>query len=279
MDKGHSLLDRFLISVPNARKPTPEQEEEATEYLERLQLKDFQSIFASVHTAHREIPRSYRLNAAAPELHKCLKTDHVIAVNAAIENGEVPPKSKGTDLMTRVAAAFNAIDYVIASLLNKERVNNPPQQITEACYKKDVQYVEYLHAQKKTSKEKPHTQPTELDITAAILRFPGQLVTYQAFKKFASRSLRSVQKQEYHPCTKWLQHYGRVVELRAPCCAQKVHVFLQKTAREIINWPADAPCSQEQYNKRISEPLNPLITENIKTALINAGHITNADHV
>jgi len=49
MDKGHGLLDRFLISGPNTRKPTPKQEEEATEYLKGLQLKDFQTIFASVH--------------------------------------------------------------------------------------------------------------------------------------------------------------------------------------------------------------------------------------
>lgn len=163
--------------------------------------------------------------------------------------------------------AFNAIDYFIASLLNEEPTNNPSEQIT-------VPYMEYLPAQKEmfadfrkeiveTSKEKPRTQPIELDITAVILCFPGRLVSYQAFKKFASRSLRLVQKQEYHHCNQRLQHYGRVVELRVPCCAQKVHVF---------NWPADAPCSQEQYNERILEPLNPLITENIKTALINAGH-------
>ena len=80
----------------------------------------------------------------------------------------MPPKSKGTDLVTEVAVAFNAIDYFIASLLNQELANNPPEQITEACYKKAVQYVEYLHAQKEmfayfikeiveTSKEKPHT--------------------------------------------------------------------------------------------------------------------------
>ena len=290
MDKGHGLLDRFLISVPNARKPTPEQEEEATEYLEGLQLKDFQTVFASVHAAHRDITRSYRLNTAAAELHKRLKTEHVNAVDAAIENGEVPPKSKGTDLVTRVAVAFNAIDFFIAALLNEQPTNNPPEQITEACYKKAVQYVEYLHAQKEmfadfikeiveTSKEKPRPQPTELDITAAILRFPGRLVTYQAFKKFAPRCLRSVQKQEYRHCTQRLQHYGRVVELRVPRCAQKMHVFIKKTAAEIINWPADAPCTQEQYNERISEPLNPLITENIQTALINAGHITDADLV
>ena len=242
MDKGHGLLDRFLISVPNARKPTPEQEEEATEYLECLQLRDFQALFASVHATHREITRSCRLNATAAEFHKRLKTDHVNAVNAAIENGEVPPKSKGTDLVIRVAVAFNTIDYFIASLLNEEPANNPPEQITEACYKKAVQYVEYLHAQKEmftdfikeiveTSKEKPRTQPTELDITEAILRFPGHLATYQAFKKFALRCLRSVQKQEYQHCTQTLQHYGHVVELRVPRCAQKVHVFIKKNSR------------------------------------------------
>ena len=192
--------------------------------------------------------------------------------------------------MTRVAVAFNAIDYFLASLLNEEPTNNPPEQIMEACYKKGVQYMEYLPAQKEmfadfikeiveTSKEKLRTQPTELDITAAIFCFPRRLVTYQAFKKFASRSLRSVQKQEYHHCTQRLQHYGHVIELGVSHCTQKVHVFLKKTAGEIINWPADAPCSQEQYSEKISEPLNPLITENIKTVLINAGHITNADLV
>ena len=67
---------------------------------------------------------------------------------AAIENREVPSNSKVTDLVTRVAVAFNAIDYFIASLLNEEPTNNPPEQLTEACYKKAVPYMEYLPAQK-----------------------------------------------------------------------------------------------------------------------------------
>ena len=123
--------------------------------------------------------------------------------------------------------------------------------------------MEYLPAQKEmfadfrkeiveTSKEKPRTQPLESDITAAILRFPGRLVTYQAFKKFASRSLSSVQKQEYHHCTQRQQHYGHVVELRVPCCAQKVHVFLKKNSRR-NHQLADRCTMQEQYNERILE--------------------------
>jgi len=103
------------------------------------------------------------------ELQKHLKTEHVNtvnAVNAAIENREVPPKSNGTGLATRVAAAFNFIDFFVALLLNEEPTNNPPKQIPEACYRKVEQYVEYLQAQKEmfadfvkkiveTSKEKP----------------------------------------------------------------------------------------------------------------------------
>ena len=39
----------------------------------------------------------------------------------------------------------------------------------------------------------------------------------------------------------------------------------------------DAPCMQEEYAERISEAVNRLITENITTALVNAGHITHRD--
>ena len=52
MDKGHGLLDRFLITVPNTRKLTPEQEEEGTHYLADLPLQDFVSLFAAIYAAH-----------------------------------------------------------------------------------------------------------------------------------------------------------------------------------------------------------------------------------
>ena len=45
---------------------------------------------------HRDITKSYKLNVDAAKLHRHLKTDHVNPVNVAIENEEVPQKSKGT---------------------------------------------------------------------------------------------------------------------------------------------------------------------------------------
>ena len=108
--------------------------------------------------------------------------------------------------------------------------------------------------------EKPRLQPTSLDIKAAILRFPGRLVTYQAFKKFSPRCLRNIQKQEYDACTQAIADFGEVVEICVPCCAQRLPVFIKKTPGEILNCPMDAPFTREEYQQRITEPLNRLIT-------------------
>lgn len=188
MDKGHGLLDRFLISVPMARKPTPQEEEDAINYLAELSIKDFEPILSSISAAHKDVIRTYKLSPAAAELHRQLKTDHVNEVNLAIENGEMPPKSKATDLVTRVAVALSTVNYVISALLNQQPTNNPPETISEESFKKAMEYVQHLHAQKEMfsefvktivepAKEKPRMQPTAVDIKAAVLRFPGPLVT------------------------------------------------------------------------------------------------------
>ena len=148
-----------------------------------------------------------------------------------------------------------------------------------------MEYVQHLHAQKEMfsefvktivepAKQKPRMQPTAVDIKAAVLRFPGPLVTYQAFKKFSPCSLRSVQKQEYEQSAHSINGFGHVAEIRVPGCAQKLQVFIKKPPTEILNWPVDAPCSTEEYGQRFSEPINRLITANVQTALVNAGHIT-----
>ncbi|KAJ7322054.1 hypothetical protein OS493_033217 [Desmophyllum pertusum] len=128
MDKGHVLLDRFLISVPLALKPTPEEEEQPTEYLADLSFKGFQPVFKAIADAHNDIIRTYSLDLAAAELHRQLKTDHVNEVNAAIQNGDVPPKSKSTDLVTRVAVALSTVTYAISAMLDEQRTNNPPEK-------------------------------------------------------------------------------------------------------------------------------------------------------
>lgn len=128
-----------------------------------------------------------------------------------------------------------------------------------------------------SSTHKPRTQPSTADIKGAILRFPGRVVTFQAFKKYSPRRLRSVQKQEYEQCLQAIAAFGTVVELRVPRCTQKLRLFVKKPAAIIQPWPANAPCSREDYIQKISEPLNNLITPNIQNALVSAGHITQED--
>ena len=55
MDKGHGFIDRLLISVPLALKPTPEEEEQATSYLANLPLKELQPMFITIADFHNDI--------------------------------------------------------------------------------------------------------------------------------------------------------------------------------------------------------------------------------
>ncbi|KAJ7384355.1 hypothetical protein OS493_022468 [Desmophyllum pertusum] len=102
-------------------------------------------------------------------------------------------------------------------------------------------------------------------------------ITFQAFKKYSQRRLRSVQKQEYEQCLQAITAFGTVVELRVPRCTQKLRIFVKKPAAIIQPWPANAPCSRHDYIQKISKPLNNLITPNILNALVSAGHITQED--
>ena len=187
MHKDHGCLDHFLTTVPNAQKQTLEQKE-GTHYLADLPLQDFVSLFAAIYTAHKNVTRSYTLDPATAQLHKRLKTNHVNTVNTASKNGEVPPKAKETDLVTRVTVELGTINYFITAMLEEDQTHNPLQKITEDCYKKAVDYVKYLPAQKEMfaevvktivqpATEKLRAQPTEIDISTNIIRFPGRLVT------------------------------------------------------------------------------------------------------
>ena len=129
MDKGHGLLERFLISVPLAPlKPTPKQEEEASEYLASLACNDFATIIRAIEKAHKDIIRTYALDSGAFQIQRRLKTDSVHEVNCAPLK-MVKCKSKGTDLVARVAVSLSTVVYCISTLLEGEPCNDPPENI------------------------------------------------------------------------------------------------------------------------------------------------------
>lgn len=67
MDKGHGLLDRFIISVPRAFKPTPE-EELSSAHIADIPLKDFDPILTAVAAADKDIIRTHVLDASSTQL-------------------------------------------------------------------------------------------------------------------------------------------------------------------------------------------------------------------
>ena len=179
MDKGHGLLDRFLLTVPLALKPTPEQEEQSLAYLNDQTFKDFDRLFLNIEQKHDNITRTYTLNDAALQIHKSLKTQHVNEVNEAIRNGEVPPKSKSYDLVARLSVPIQVIASSITSLLRDNDEINWPEEISEDTYRKSMEYVEYLHAQKEmfttflqlildNTKEQTKPQPTQARATGHL---------------------------------------------------------------------------------------------------------------
>ena len=59
MDQGHGLLDRFLVAIPLALRPTPEQLDQACGHINEMALSDFKLPFDSIFDAHTNIVRVY----------------------------------------------------------------------------------------------------------------------------------------------------------------------------------------------------------------------------
>ena len=93
MDQGHGLLDRFLVAILLALRPTPEQLDEACERLNEMAFEDLQPLFNAIIAAHINIVRVYQLDEHCETLHRDLQRDFATKVNEEILNGNMPPKS------------------------------------------------------------------------------------------------------------------------------------------------------------------------------------------
>ena len=83
--------------------------------------------------------------------------------------------------------------------------------------------------------------------------------------------MHSVACQEFETNAANLNLYENFVKVRVPRSAKQVGVLVKKTP---TIWPADAICTQEEFQEKMTAPLNVLITQNILQALNLAGHYT-----
>ena len=74
------------------------------------------------------------------------KDDFIKEVNEAIQNGNVPPKSKKIDLFQRVATSFHVFN-LITELLQGQKPPTVPTQISLEALQQAKRYVEYAETQ------------------------------------------------------------------------------------------------------------------------------------
>ena len=160
------------------------------------------------------------------------------------------------------------------------RSTEVPENITPQFSRAAVKLVEHVESQKEmfvdflksiteVARETVKAQPLATDIKTAILLFPTPLVTYQALKKYGARAMRSVAHPEFETCAANLTQYGDYVKVRVPRSAKQVRVLVKKMPSI---WPAEALCTEDDFQDKKNAPMNVLITRNILQALSSAGH-------
>lgn len=94
MDQGHGLLDRLLVAIPLALRPTPEQLDDARERLDEMAFNDLQLLFDAIFATHTYIVRVYQLDEHCKTLHHDLQRDFAAEVNEHILMGTCPPNQR-----------------------------------------------------------------------------------------------------------------------------------------------------------------------------------------
>lgn len=151
MDQGHGLLDRFMFLFPVCLRPSTADTNAARTWLlrEDVHLKQVSEIFIEMFDAHNSAPVShYTFTEEALETLTSLKDDFIKDVNDAIQNGNVPPKSKKIDLLQRVATSLHVFNFITDALLQGRKPLAPPTQISLQTLQQAKRYVEYAETQK-----------------------------------------------------------------------------------------------------------------------------------
>ena len=147
MDHGHGLVDRMLIATPLAYRPTLSQMETAADQLSTEVLDNFEE-----HMYFPNINGPEQLHFTFEEDARLLLREtideFVGEVNTAIQQGQVPPKSKMPELIPRVATALHVFNHTMEALLTGAPVSSPPNEIAKTTLESATEFVHHLEGQK-----------------------------------------------------------------------------------------------------------------------------------
>ena len=69
-------------------------------------------------------------------------------VNTAIQQGQIPPKSKMPELIPRVATALHVFNHTMEALLAGAPASLPPTEIAKTTLERATEFVHHLEGQK-----------------------------------------------------------------------------------------------------------------------------------
>ena len=111
MDHGHGLVDRMLIATPLAYRPMLSEMETAADQLSTEVVDNFEEYFANINDTVEHLHFTFAEDAKL--LLRETIDDFVAEVNTAIQQGQVPKKSKMPELIPRVATALHVFNYTL----------------------------------------------------------------------------------------------------------------------------------------------------------------------
>ena len=149
MDQGHGLIDRFLISVPMVLRPTPQPQRDANAYISTEPIETIDEIFQAIQE-HHEVQQNttYTFDHDAEELLQQMNEEFIEEVNMAILDGNMPPKSKKSDHLPRIAVALHVLNYVTEMLLLGQGIDDCPTVITSETVSRANTFVTHVEQQK-----------------------------------------------------------------------------------------------------------------------------------
>ena len=146
MDHGHGLVDRMLIATPLAYRPTLSEMETAADQLSTEVVDNFEEYFANINDTVEHLHFTFAEDAKLP-LRETID-DFVAEVNTAIQQGQVPPKSKMPELIPRVTTALHVLNYPLEEPLAGDPASSPPKGISKTTLESATDFVQHLESQK-----------------------------------------------------------------------------------------------------------------------------------
>jgi len=202
MDNGTGFLDRFLMHVPNAILPEPEEQADS---LERCSLHAFtiEKLYRCLENLDEDNPKMFYFHSDAEKTYNDMKSNFIKDVNECLKEGKPTPKTKKSEFIPKVAVALHVLEHSFQNIVRgedralTEEITN--DEILRATYLINIieeqkellgTFIQDLLLQKREVKAKK--QPTMDELKRFVLLSNGPVVSFRSFKNFAPRTLRPI---------------------------------------------------------------------------------------